>query len=129
MREAFACAILHMLNWEGGFGMQLSDYIPVVALLLVIGLIIYLQYQLGVRKAAAKSALVLPVGYAVLFTVLTIILVPLKMKALLFIGSQWLVADWFYFIYQFGCRHAQAASKVTTEKTDLPAEEEKWDHQ
>lgn len=118
-----------MLIGKVGFGMPFSDYIPVVALLLVIGLIIYLQYQLGVRKAAAKSAMVLPVGYAVLFTVLTVILVPLKMKALLFVGSQWLVGDWFYFIYQFGCRHAQTAVKTAAEKNELPTKEEKWNQQ
>lgn len=79
--------------------MPFSDYIPVVALLLVIGLIIYLQYQLGVRKAAAKSAMVLPVGYAVLFTVLTVILVPLKMKALFSLAlSGWWVTGFILFI-------------------------------
>lgn len=53
--------------------MVFNNYVPVMALLLVVALIVFLQYQLGVRRSSVRMASVLPISYSILFTVLTVV--------------------------------------------------------
>lgn len=71
--------------------MVFNNYVPVIALLLVVALIVFLQYQLGVRRSSVRMASVLPISYSILFTVLTVVVGGWQMEAILFVVSQWLV--------------------------------------
>ena len=102
--------------------MAVNNYIPVIALLLVVGLVVFLQYQLGVRRSSVRMACVLPIAYSILFTTLTIIVAGWQAEALLFIGSQWAVGYWLYFIYEFGQHSTQPATPEAEHKYTLQTE-------
>lgn len=105
--------------------MVFNNYVPVIALLLVVALIVFLQYQLGVRRSSVRMASVLPISYSILFTVLTVVVGGWQMEAILFVVSQWLVGYWFYFIYEFGRRSAKEA--VTETKREYVLQTDKND--
>jgi len=89
--------------------LPISQYIVIFCLIVVISLIVYLQYALGVTKASVRSAALLPIGYASFMLIMTGIVAGFNANSLLFIISQWLVAYWLYWLYEWGTKHPQQA--------------------
>ncbi|KRM31020.1 hypothetical protein FC83_GL001021 [Agrilactobacillus composti DSM 18527 = JCM 14202] len=80
---------------------MLGQELLIVAVLLGIPTILLLQYILGYKQVSSRTAKVVPVIYGLLLTFFTLANLPWTTNHWLFLGSQWLVSYFFYFIYEF----------------------------
>lgn len=91
----------------------MNEYIILFCLIVVICLLVYLQYALGVKKVSVRTALTLPIGYAVVFSLLTLVVAGVTTNSLLFLSSQLVVAHW---LYDWGTNHPQQVRPVPAHK-------------
>ncbi|MFC6163267.1 hypothetical protein ACFP3T_01105 [Lactiplantibacillus dongliensis] len=105
--------------------MPISQYIVIFCLIVVISLIVYLQYALGVMKASVRTAALLPISYASFMLMMTGIVAGFNANSLLFIVSQWLVAYWLYWLYEWGTKHPQQVSPTHTAPLTLKLKKQK----
>jgi len=105
--------------------LPISQYIVIFCLIVVISLIVYLQYALGVMKASVRTATLLPISYASFMLMMTGIVAGFNANSLLFIVSQWLVAYWLYWLYEWGTKHPQQVSPTHTAPLTLKLKKQK----
>ncbi|MFD1672371.1 hypothetical protein ACFQ5M_09700 [Agrilactobacillus yilanensis] len=83
----------------------LGNSLLIIATVIGIPTVLLLQFILGYKQVSSKIARVVPVVYGLLLTYFTLSAAANGQWTLnhsLFLGSQWLVSYFFYFIYSFG---------------------------